>query len=79
MNAMEELGKVLIFLGVFLVVFGLLMLVLSKFPLPFGNLPGDIKIQRDNFTIYIPIASSIILSLILTALLNLIFVLINKR
>ena len=76
---MEELGKVLIFLGVFLIVFGILTVVLSKFPLPFGNLPGDIKIERDNFTIYIPIASSIVLSLILTGLLNFILLLLNKR
>ena len=76
---MEELGKALIFLGVFLIVFGILTVVLSKFSLPFGNLPGDIKIERDNFTIYIPIASSIVLSLILTGLLYFILLLLNKR
>jgi len=76
---MEGFGKLLIFAGIFLTVFGILMVALSKVHLPFGNLPGDIKIERDNFTIYIPIASSIILSLILTGLLNLLLLLLSKR
>ena len=76
---MEQFGKAFIFLGVLLTIFGVLMLLLSKFPLSFGNLPGDIKIEKGNFTLYLPLASSLILSLILTGLLNLIVALLNKR
>lgn len=76
---MEQFGKALIFVGVLLTIFGFLTVLLSKFPLPFGNLPGDIKIEKGNFTFYLPLASSLIISLILTGLLNLIVVLLNKR
>ncbi len=46
--------------------------------LPLGRLPGDIHIQSGNFTLFIPLATSILLSIILTILLNLIVRLINK-
>ena len=76
---MEQFGKALIFVGVLLTIFGFLTVLLSKFPFPFGNLPGDIKIEKGNFTFYLPLASSLIISLILTGLLNLIVVLLNRR
>lgn len=63
------MGKYLIILGVILIVAGLL--VVFKIPIPFGKLPGDIAIKGENVQFYVPIASCIILSLILSLLLYL--------
>jgi len=71
-------GKLLIFLGVFLIVLGTLMVVLPRFDLPLGNLPGDIRIKKDNFEFYFPLMSSLLLSLLLTVVLNLILLLFRK-
>ena len=58
---MAELGKTLILLGGVLVVVGVLLTLGGKLPW-LGRLPGDIIIQRDNFTFYFPLATSILLS-----------------
>ncbi len=55
------------------------MVLLPKLNLPLGNLPGDIKIERDNLRIYIPIASSILISVVLTLLLNLMVWILGRR
>lgn len=65
---MPELGKMLIIFGVILVVVGILMS--AKIPF-LGRLPGDIAIERDGLTFYAPIATSVILSIVLTIILNL--------
>jgi len=75
----EEIGKLLVFVGLFIAVLGLLMILLPKVNLPLGNLPGDIKIERENFVFYFPLASSLLISLVLTVVLNLIFLLLGKR
>jgi hypothetical protein len=69
---MQEISKLLITFGVLFLLIGGILTVLSKFPV-FGHLPGDIIIKRNSFTFYFPLASSIIISLILTLILNLIF------
>ena len=61
------MSRVLIIFGVVLIAVGLLWPVLSK--LGFGRLPGDIVIERENFRLYIPIATSIIVSVLLSLLL----------
>jgi len=66
-----EAGKVLIYAGLFLLLLGLILLYFPKLFAWFGHLPGDIRIERDGLRVYIPIASSLLLSLILTLLLNL--------
>lgn len=71
---MAELGRVLIFLGILLALLGGLVLLAGKIP-GLGRLPGDLLIQRKKFTFYFPIATSILLSL----LLSLIFWLLSKR
>ena len=68
---LQSLGKVLLIVGMAIVVTGGLLLIAGKISF-LGNLPGDIRIQRDNWGCYIPLATSIILSLILTILLNVI-------
>jgi len=61
------LGKILILLGVFIILAGLLLLVGEKIPWV-GRLPGDIIIKKERFTFYFPLATSIIISIILTLL-----------
>ncbi len=68
---MEVLGRWLIFMGILLVLIGAAVLLLSRISLPLGRLPGDIVIQRENFTCVFPLATSILLSIVLTVLLNL--------
>ena len=64
------MSRFLITLGVVLVIVGLLWPVLNKLGL--GRLPGDIVIERENFRLYIPLATSLLVSLVLTAILWLI-------
>ena len=69
---MENIGRFLMIGGILLFVVGGLVFLASKFGLPFGRLPGDIRIERDGFSFYFPLASSILISVILTIILNLI-------
>jgi len=64
------LGKLLILLGVFIILIGLLLLVGEKIPWV-GRLPGDILIRREKFTFYFPIVTCILISIILTLLFTL--------
>jgi len=58
-------GKTLLFLGLGIAALGLLVMA----GVPFGRLPGDFAVRRGNFSFYFPLATSIILSIILTLLL----------
>ncbi len=64
------MGKILIGLGLLLIVAGAIVLLLGKFP-GFKSLPGDIVLKRENFTLYFPLGTSILISVILTLLLYL--------
>ncbi|NMA58969.1 DUF2905 domain-containing protein [Clostridium cochlearium] len=55
-------------IGLFMIVLGGILILGERFG--FGKLPGDIFIERENFTFFFPIVSSLIISLILTLLLN---------
>jgi len=68
---MTDLGRVLIVLGVVLLVAGGLILLLPRLGLSLGRLPGDLRFETGQFTCLIPIATSILLSLLLTLGLNL--------
>ncbi len=61
--------RFLILLGIVLLIAGLAWPWLSR--LPFGRLPGDISIERENFSFHFPLTTSILLSLLLTLLLRL--------
>jgi uncharacterized membrane protein HdeD (DUF308 family) len=67
---MPELAKGLILIGVVLIIVGILLLVLPKMPF-IGKLPGDILIKRENFTFHFPLATSIIVSVIISIILYL--------
>lgn len=64
---MSGLGRMLIFMGLLLAAFGLLILVVGKVP-GLGRLPGDIVIKREGFVFYFPLATSLLISLLLTLL-----------
>ncbi|MCC6347435.1 MAG: DUF2905 domain-containing protein [Nitrospirales bacterium] len=64
---MQSIGRFLVIVGILLAVAGGLLLLAGKIPW-IGRLPGDIFIQRKNFTFYFPLATSILLSLLLTLL-----------
>lgn len=66
---MENFGKLLLFFGLLMAALGGLLLVGGKL-FGLGRLPGDIFIQKGNFSFYFPIVTSIILSLLLTVILN---------
>ncbi len=64
-----ELGRIILVIGLVLVVVGGLAALGVR--LPFGRLPGDIAIEGERGSIYIPIASMIVVSIILTVIVNL--------
>lgn len=68
MPDLSGLGRGLLLIGAVLVVIGGLLSLLGKLPWPggLGRLPGDILIQRKNFTFYFPLATGLLISLILT-------------
>lgn len=68
MSGMDGLGKFLVIAGLAVAALGLLVIFGAK--LGIGRLPGDIFVQKGNFSFYFPVVSSIILSIILTLLLN---------
>jgi hypothetical protein len=63
---MTDLGKVLIGVGLLLVVVGGAVLLLGKFNVPLGRLPGDITYRGKNTTVYFPIVTCILISVILS-------------
>jgi hypothetical protein len=69
---MSGLGKLLIILGILLVVAGGLLTLLGRTNLPLGRLPGDILYRGKNTTFYFPLATSILVSVLLTVLLYII-------
>jgi hypothetical protein len=71
---MSEIGRLLLVLGIILVVVGLLLMYLPADRIPFvGRLPGDIVIKKKHVTIYFPIVTMVLVSLVLTLILNWLF------
>jgi len=66
-----EAGRWLVVLGVLLALLGLVLLYAPKLLGWFGHLPGDIRLERDGFRFYFPLTSMLLLSLVLSLLLNL--------
>lgn len=69
---MSELGKILIVLGGVLILAGIALVLFGRLHLPLGRLPGDIVYRGKNTTVYFPLATSILLSVLLTLVLYLI-------
>ena len=74
----QGLGRLLLFIGGGIAFVGLLLILGGRFFPWLGRLPGDIRFQGENISCFFPIATSILLSIILTALLNLIIHLSNR-
>lgn len=64
-----SIGRLLILFGLILVAAGLLVTVLDRLPIRLGRLPGDIVLRGKNSVFYFPLATSLLLSLVLTLLL----------
>ena len=75
---MDNIGRFLMIGGILLFVVGGLVFLASKFGVPFGRLPGDIRIERDGFSFYFPLASSILISVVLTIILNVVMRFLRK-
>jgi hypothetical protein len=66
---MSDLGRTLIYFGLLLVVIGLALIVLNRFNIPLGHLPGDLSWRGRGWSVSFPLASSILISVVLTLLL----------
>ena len=69
---MAEMGRLLLILGIALVVIGGIIMLLGRAGVPLGRLPGDILYRGKNTTLYFPLASSILISVVLSIILFLI-------
>lgn len=74
----SQIGKWLISIGLSIVVIGGLFLLASKMGIHFGKLSGDIAVHKEKFSMHVPIATSIIVSILLTIVLNLLIWLMRK-
>jgi hypothetical protein len=78
MSDPSNIGRLLIFCGLGLAGIGVLVVVLARFGIPLFQLPGDIKIQGQAVTCFIPLATMLVLSLLLTVIVNLVLRAMNK-
>ncbi len=69
---MENMARFLVIGGIVLILLGGGVYLAAKFGIPFGRLPGDIRIEGKNGTFYFPVVSSILISILLTIILNLV-------
>ncbi len=67
----QQISKLIIYVGLFLVLFGAIYYLFGDKFRWLGNLPGDIKIEKENFKFYFPITTMLLLSLIVNALIRL--------
>ncbi len=77
MPALETFGKMMMLAGAAILVLGAVVLVLGRFT-GIGRLPGDILFQRDHVTVYFPVVTMIIVSLVLTIIVNVVLRLFNR-
>jgi len=66
---MADIGKVLVFFGLLIAFFGVILIFAGRMHLPIGRLPGDIVYRGKHTTFYFPLATSIILSVVLSLVL----------
>jgi hypothetical protein len=65
---MGEFGKLLLGLGLLLIVVGAALVIGARFGLPLGRLPGDVSYRGKNVTVFLPLGTSILISVVLSAL-----------
>lgn len=66
---MSDIGKILIVIGLALAVLGGVLWLGGRVNLPLGRLPGDIRIEREHFKFYFPLATCVLLSVVMTLIL----------
>ena len=74
---MEGLGKILLIVGGIIIILGLIFIFGRHIPF-FGKLPGDIFVKKDGFSFYFPIVTLLILSILITIIVNVILHFLNK-
>jgi Protein of unknown function (DUF2905) len=67
----NELGKALLGLGLLLAVIGAVLMLASRFGMPLGRLPGDVAYRGKNVSVYFPLGTSILISIVLSLLIYL--------
>jgi hypothetical protein len=70
--AAESLGRMLLYIGIILVLIGGFFILMAKIPW-LGRLPGDVVYRRGGLTIFFPITTMIIISILLTILMNIVW------
>jgi len=73
-----QIGRWLVLAGLGLAALGGVVWLAARAGLPLGRLPGDLRIEREGFSCFVPIVSSIVVSLLLTILLNIVVRFLNK-
>lgn len=68
---MQNIGKTLLFMGGLMIVAGFLLILAGKFGIPLGKLPGDISYHRKNVTVFIPLGTMLLVSVVISLILNL--------
>jgi len=74
---MESLGKILLIVGGIIIILGLILVFSNHIPF-IGKLPGDIFVKKDGFSFYFPIVTLLILSILITVIVNVIWHFLNK-
>jgi DUF2905 family protein len=67
-----DLGRILVVVGLVVIAVGVVMMALPRIPW-LGRLPGDINIERDGFSVHVPLVTCLVISLVATLILNLFF------
>ena len=75
---MENIARWLVIGGIVLILIGGGVYLASRFGIPIGRLPGDIRIERGSGLFYFPIVTSCLLSIVLTIVLNIIIRFLNR-
>lgn len=70
MNGLEPIGRALLVIGIVLVAVGLVLVLAPRVPF-LGRLPGDIRIEREGLTIYVPLGTMIVLSVLISVIVSL--------
>ena len=75
---LSQVARIVALFGLVLLVVAGILYLLDRLDFPLGNLPGDIKLKRGNFTCSVPIVTSLIISVVLTLILNILSYFLNK-
>ena len=78
MSSFSELGRILLILGISIAVVGAIMVFAGRMPV-FGRLPGDVFVRRGNVSLFFPIVTCIVGSVVLTVILNLLLLLFRRH